>query len=185
MMKKQKMLEKLNKELACCRKCFLYKRASKIVFGEGWVGAKIMFIGEAPGREEDLTGRPFVGRSGKLLTHLLESVVGFKREKVFITSVIKHRPPNNRKPEAREVEACLPFLLRQIEIIKPKVIVLLGQTAFGVFFRKEKLKDLRGNFIKKEGRIFFITYHPAAGLRFQKIKKILEKDFKKLRKLTA
>jgi uracil-DNA glycosylase len=156
--------------------------------GEGPAKAKILFIGEAPGREEDLSGRPFVGRSGKFLTKLIESA-GLKREKCFISSVIKHRPPKNRKPKRGEISVCFPYLESQIKIIKPRIIVLLGQTAFSAFFPKEKLKDLRGEFVtlrqaqgdKKISRDFFITYHPAAGIRFVKMKKILEKDFKKLR----
>ena len=178
---------KLSKKVAGCKKCKLCLKGKNAVPGEGPLDAKIILVGEAPGREEDLTGRPFIGRSGKLLTKLLEEKAGIGRKKVFITSVVKHRPPGNRKPTAKETKACLPYLLRQIEIIKPKLIVLLGQTAFSAFFPKLKLKNLRGKFVilrqaqgKKDGRKFFITYHPAAGLRSTRAKKILEKDFKKL-----
>ena len=173
--------EKINKKIKNCKKCILCRAAKNAVPGEGPFNAKIIAIGEAPGREEDLSGRPFVGRSGKFLTKLLEEDAGIKREKVFITSVAKHRPPDNRKPTKKEIETCLPYLLKQIEIINPKKIILMGQTAFSVFFPGEKLKDYRGKLIKKGLRDFFITYHPAAGIRFQKMKKILEKDFKQLR----
>ena len=166
--------------MACCKKCFLQRGAKNIVLGEGPIPAKIMLIGEAPGREEDLTGRPFVGRSGKFLTELLERA-GIKREKVFITSVIKHRPPANRKPTLEEINACIPYLEKQIKIINPKKIIILGGVAFKSFFPELELKNLRGEFIEKDGRQFFITYHPAAGIRFKKMKKILEKDFKKLK----
>jgi uracil-DNA glycosylase len=198
-MDKIKSLEKLNREVKVCKKCPLYVGGKNSVPGEGPLNAKIMFIGEAPGKQESITGRPFVGRSGKLLTKLMESA-GIKREKVFITSVIKHRPPDNRKPTAKEIAACLPYLQKQIEIINPQKIVLLGQTAFSAFFAAPKLrgseggfsmkfKDMRGKFItprlaqgdKKSAHSFFITYHPAAGLRFVKMKKILERDFQKLR----
>jgi uracil-DNA glycosylase len=178
-MKREKIKE-INYKVGLCNKCSLKKGAHFSVPGEGPANAKIIAVGEAPGREEDLTGRPFIGRSGKLLTKLLE-LAGIKREKVFITSVAKHRPPNNRKPTKEEIKICLPYLLEQIKIINPKKIILLGQTAFSVFFPGEKLKNFRGKLIKKNGRDFFVAYHPAAGLRFQKMKKILEKDFRKLK----
>jgi DNA polymerase len=177
---KKSNLGEIEQKIKNCKKCPLFMGAVLAVPGEGPANAKIMFIGEAPGREEDLSGRPFVGRSGKFLTKLIESA-GLKREECFITSVIKHRPPQNRKPKKEEIFVCFSYLENQIKIIKPKIIVLLGQTAFSSFFSKEILKDFRGKFIKKDGRDFFITYHPAAGIRFQKMKKILEKDFKKLK----
>ena len=131
-----------------------------------------------------MTGRPFVGRSGKFLTKLIKAA-GLKREKVFITSVIKHRPPKNRKPKKEEISICFPYLENQIKIIKPKTIVLLGQTAFSVFFPGKKLKDFRGKCItlrQAQGKQeFFVVYHPAAGIRFKKMKKIIEKDFRKLK----
>jgi uracil-DNA glycosylase len=156
--------------------------------GEGPVNAKFMFVGEAPGREENLSGLPFIGRSGKFLTKLIESA-RLKRERCFISSIIKHRPPKNRKPKKEEISICFPYLENQIKIIKPEIIVLLGQTAFSAFFPKKTLKNFRGKFVtlrraqgdKKITADFFITYHPAAGIRFVKMKKILEKDFKKLR----
>ncbi len=175
-MDKKPNLEKTGQKIKSCRKCPLWQGAGFAVPGEGPVDSRIMFVGEAPGREEDLSGRPFVGRSGRFLTKLIESA-GLKRDKCFITSVIKHRPPKNRKPKKEEICTCLPYLESQIQIINPKTMVLLGQTAFSAFFPNKKLKDLRGKFVGK----FFITYHPAAGIRFVKMKKILEKDFLKLK----
>lgn len=180
-MGKKEKIKKLNQKIKNCKKCPLRKKAKKAVPGEGSTAAKIMFIGESPGREEDLSGKPFIGRAGKLLTQLLEQN-RIKRKRVFITSVIKHRPPKNRRPVRKEIEVCLPFLEKQIEIINPRKIVLLGGIAFSVFFPKQKLNNFRGRLIKKKGRQFFPTYHPAAGLRFPKIKKILEEDFKKFKK---
>jgi uracil-DNA glycosylase len=176
-------LKKVFSEIEKCKNCPLCRKAKNAVPGEGPLNAKIMFIGEAPGREEDKTGRPFIGRSGRLLTKLIEEKSGLKREKVFITSVIKHRPPDNRKPTREEIVACLPYLEEQIKFINPKIIILLGQTAFSAFFLKQKLSDYRGKVAGLNRRKFFITYHPSAGLRFQKMKKILEKDFRKIKNL--
>jgi uracil-DNA glycosylase family 4 len=176
---KKKEIEKIVKQIRKCRKCSLWERAKNAVPGEGPANAKIMFIGEAPGREEDLSGKPFVGRAGKLLTLLLGKNK-LKRKNVFITSVIKHRPPKNRKPEKKEIRACLPYLKRQIEILNPRKIILLGDIAFKLFFPDKKLKYFRGKLIKKDDKNYFITYHPAAGIRFQKFREILEKDFKKI-----
>lgn len=183
-MEKQKAIEKLHKEIRKCRKCSLWRTRIKAVPGEGPVNTKIIFLGMAPGRKEDKTGRPFIGRAGQLLNQLLE-IAGIDRKKIFITSPLKclPTPPPNRQPKRKEIAACLPYLLEQIDIINPRKIILLGGMAFSIFFPKQKLGEFRGKWIKKEGRQFFITYHPAAGLRFPKIKKTLQKDFKKLTKL--
>jgi DNA polymerase len=161
----------------------LYKTTKKIVFGEGPVNAKMMIIGEAAGRMESLQGRPFIGPAGKFLDKLL-NLSKINRKNVFITSVLKCRPTinnRNRKPKKEEIEACLPYLKKQIEIIDPKYFILLGEVAFSVFFPKKKLSDFRGRWIEKNGKFYFPTYHPAAGLRFPKIREILEEDFKELR----
>jgi DNA polymerase len=181
MVKKKQEIEKLNQEIKSCRKCPLWKLRKNTVPGEGLANAKIMIIGQAPGVEEDETGRPFVGRAGKFLNKLLK-IAGIEREKVFITSPLKclPQPLINRKPKKEEIKACLPWLKKQIEIINPKYFILLGEVAFSVFFPKQKLGDFRGKWIKKNGKFYFPTYHPAAGLRFPKIKKILERDFRKL-----
>jgi DNA polymerase len=196
-MTKKIELEKLNKKIKNCKKCPLWKLRKNAVPGEGPVKAKIIIIGQAPGVEEDRVGKPFVGRAGKFLNKLLE-IAEIKREKIFITSPLKCFPPKNRKPKKEEIEACLPYLKKQIEIINPPArgearpagrqkFILLGEVAFSVFFPDKKLKDFRGKWITLRSpqgeKKFFITYHPAAGLRFPKIKKILEKDFRKLKNI--
>jgi DNA polymerase len=180
-MNKKREIEKLNQEIKSCRKCPLWKSRKNTVPGEGPVNAKVMCLGVAPGVEEDKSGKPFIGRAGKFLNQLLK-IAKIKREKIFITSILKclPQPPINRKPKKEEIEACLPWLKKQIEIIDPKYFVLLGEVAFSVFFPKEKLNNFRGKWIERDGKFYFPTYHPAAGLRFPKIKKILERDFKKL-----
>ncbi len=180
-LKKLKLLNKLKKRVGKCRNCPLYKTKTKTVFGAGSLSPEIFFVSEAPGHKEDLTGLPFSGRAGKLLDKLLNSI-GLKREEIYIANVIKCRPPKNRKPKRQEIEACFPYLQKQTEIISSQKFVLLGGVAFSVFFPDKKLKDFRGKFLTKNGRKYFITYHPAAGIRFQRFKKILEKDFKKLNK---
>ena len=180
-MEKQKEIEikRLAQEIRRCKKCPLWRTRNNTVPGEGPANAKIMIIGQAPGQEENFQGRPFVGRAGQFLNQLLK-LAKIKREKAFVTSPLKCFPPQNRKPTKKEIAACLPYLLEQIDIINPQKVILLGEVAFSIFFPKQKLNEFRGHWIKKEGRQFFITYHPAAGLRFPKIKKILEKDFKKI-----
>lgn len=177
-------LEKLNKQIKRCKKCELWKFRNNAVPGEGPVEAKIIILGQAPGVQEDKTGRPFIGPAGKLLNSLL-NMAGLKREEVFITSPLKclPQPPINRKPKKNEIEACLPWLKNQIEIVNPDFFILLGEVAFSVFFPDKKLKDFRGKCIEKNNKKFFVTYHPAAGLRFPRIRKILEEDFKKLKEL--
>jgi DNA polymerase len=187
-MKKEKELQKLNKKIKNCKKCSLWRMRKNAVPGEGPANAKIMLVGQAPGAMENLKGVPFCGRAGKFLGHLLK-IAGIDRKKIFITSPIKCFPPKNRKPKKKEIEACLPWLKKQIEIIKPKKFILLGEIAFSVFFPKDakrpkqKLSNFRGKWIEKNGKFYFPTYHPAAGLRFPKIKKILKKDLKKLKNI--
>ncbi len=159
-----KKLEALNRKIRHCRKCRLWK--SNAVPGEGSENARIMLVGQNPGKEEDKTGRPFVGRAGKYLDKVLEkNNVG--REKIFITSVVKHKTPSNRKPKKDEIKACLPYLLEQVNVIKPKTIVLMGEVAWST----PEVKGVK--YIK--------TYHPAAAMRFPKIKEKLEKDFRKIK----
>ena len=182
-MKDSKKLLNLAREIKRCKKCRLWKTRKNTVPGEGPINAKILFIGQAPGNEEDKIGRPFIGRAGKLLTELLDSA-NINRQEVFITSVLKCFPPKNRKPKKDEIEACSPYLKKQIEIINPKLIVLLGEVAKNTRIGSNRnLKDLRGKIVKKDGRTFFIIYHPAAGIRFQKFKRKLFSDFKKLKRL--
>lgn len=181
--KRSKKLEILNRQIKVCVKCRLAKTRNLAVPGEGPLSAEFMFLGQGPGVEEDKTGRPFIGRAGRLLGELLASA-GIERKKVFITSAVKcfPTPPPNRKPKKDELAACFNYLERQIAFIKPQKIVLMGNVAFQLFFPKKKSKDYRGKWMKKGDRNFFVTYHPAAGVRFQKFKKILKSDFANFKK---
>ena len=164
-----------------CRLCATRVRT---VPGEGPADAGYFVIGQGPGANEDKTGRPFIGRAGKLLTDLL-ALAGIDREKdTFITSIVKclPTPPINRKPKPDEIAACHGYLMEQIELVGAKRIILLGDMAFQEFFPKEKSSEWRGQWREKDGRSYFISYHPAAGIRFQKFKKILESDFTRLKK---
>ena len=178
-MAKKEKLEKLNQEIKNCKRCLLWKTRKNTVPGEGPADARTIFIGQNPGFTETKYGEPFKGRAGKFLDELFE-IARIDRKKIFITSVLKCPTPGNRKPKKEEIEACLPYLKKQIEIINPQRFILLGEVAFSVFFPNKKLGDYRGKLVKKDGREYFVTYHPAAGIRFQKFRKILEKDFKKI-----
>ncbi|NHI83503.1 MAG: uracil-DNA glycosylase [Candidatus Thorarchaeota archaeon] len=173
-------LENLHAMIAHCTECPLHATRTNAVPGEGAVDAKIMFVGEAPGAQEDKLGRPFVGRSGELLTELIEGI-GLTRKEVFITSVLKSRPPNNRTPKKSEIDACLPYLDRQLEIIDPELVVLLGGVAVSSLIGPWKMADAHGRFYDGNERTFFITYHPAAALRFPSTREVILADFEKLR----
>lgn len=158
-------LNELESKINTCIKCELGKTRTNFVFGVGNPNADIMFIGEAPGGEEDLQGIPFVGRAGQLLTKLLK-VVGIERKDVYICNILKCRPPNNRKPLPSEIEMCKPYLIKQIELVKPKVIVALGATAVeGLLNIKKKMGELRGSILSFNKIPVIVTYHPAALLR--------------------
>lgn len=168
--------------VSVCTRCPLHATKIKDVPGCGSPKAKILFIGEAPGRSEDLKGEPFVGPSGKFLTEMLKEI-GLKREDVFITNVVKHRPPNNRDPLPEEVKACWPFLKKQIEILSPLLIVFLGQHAMNRFFPDLSIsvvhgKAFQGDFNGKKMN-FLALYHPNVG-RFRSKKEILKKDFSQI-----
>lgn len=173
-------LEKLANKIKKCKKCRLWKTRKNAVPGEGPADAKIMLIGQAPGRLEDETGRPFIGKAGKKLNQLLK-YAKISREKCFITSPVKCFPPNNRKPKPEELKACIPYLLEQIRIIKPKIIVLLGEIATKALLDAE-FREARGKIYSKDKKIYFVTYHPSAA-RFPKIEKQMKKDFEKLRRI--
>lgn len=176
-------IDRIASEIKKCVKCKLWKSRSNTVPGEGSANARLVFIGEGPGKEEDRTGRPFVGQSGRLLTKLL-SEAGIKREEVFITSCVKCRPPKNRKPQKDELHACFPYLKAQIEAIEPKIVVLLGLVAVDkVIGDRIKMQRLHGQIVTRHGRTFFITYHPAAARRFQKIKGVMEGDLRALKRI--
>ena len=176
----KRKLDKLKKEVEKCKKCRLWKTRNKVVFGEGDFRKRIMLIGEAPGKKEDLLGKPFCGLAGKFLDVVLKEL-NLSRKDIFITSVIKCRPPKNRKPKRDEIESCKLFLSQQIEILKPKLIVLLGQVALETFFKNKKISNAHGSFLKKGKLKFFVTFHPAAGMRFPKIRKLIFKDLEKLK----
>ena len=159
-------LDSLYKQCQECKACELYKERTNIVFGVGNQNADILFIGEAPGENEDLQGMPFVGRSGKLLDELLNEV-GFSRdENIYIANILKCRPPKNRDPKPNEQEACLHFLMEQIDIINPKIVVCVGRIAAQKLISKDfKVTSQHGTFVEKNGILFTATYHPAAILR--------------------
>ena len=161
-------LNEVQEELGDCQRCKLARGRTNLVFGEGSPQARLMFVGEAPGEEEDLQGRPFVGPAGQLLNNLL-SKLGLSREEVYIANVVKSRPPGNRTPEADEVAACLPFLVKQIGSIRPQVIVTLGRVATqSLLDTKAPLTKLRGNWQKFQGIRVMPTFHPSYLLRFPK-----------------
>lgn len=172
----------LQEEIRQCTRCPLYKTRKNAVPGEGPAEPKIMFVGEAPGASEDQSGRPFVGRSGELLTQLIDNL-GLSRNDVFITSVLKSRPPDNRSPNQSEIDACLPYLKRQFEILNPKIVVLLGNVAVSAVIGPWKMSECHGRIYDAEDRTFFMTYHPAAALRFPRTREAMNDDFKILRKL--
>ena len=155
-------LEKLTKQ---CKKCKLCTTRQNVVFGVGNINAKVMFIGEGPGADEDKLGEPFVGRAGQLMNKAFD-VVGIKREEVYIANIVKCRPPHNRDPEKDEIKACMDYLRNQVLIIKPKMIVLLGRIALQNILGEEyKITASRGKWVEKKGILYMPTWHPAALLR--------------------
>ncbi len=154
-----------------CRQCQIAESRQNFVFGEGNAQAEFLVIGEAPGAEEDASGRPFVGRSGQLLDKILQAA-GFSRQEVYICNILKCRPPGNRNPLQGEIESCLPWLLGQLQIVKPKVILILGKVAANTIFgNKLSLGAMRGKVTRWKEFDCFITYHPAALLRNPEWKK--------------
>lgn len=168
---KEDALLALREEIGDCRRCKLSQKRTNIVFGEGSPDARLMFIGEAPGREEDLQARPFVGAAGMLLTRLIEKM-GFTREKVYIANIVKCRPPLNRDPETDEMETCRRFVERQIEIIKPDVIISLGRISALTLIGNANLKitAIRGKYFDYKGIPLMPTFHPAYLIRNPKDK---------------
>jgi uracil-DNA glycosylase family 4 len=177
-------LTELHEEIARCTRCELAKHRTNVVPGEGAENAEIMFIGEAPGWHEDQQGRPFVGPAGQFLDQLLASI-GLRREQVFIANVIKDRPPGNRDPLPQEILACRPWLDRQIEIIRPKMIVTLGRYSMAMFFPGKSISKAHGTFHKQDGIIYYAMYHPAAALHQQSLRKTIEEDMLKIPSLLA
>ncbi|EDM24510.1 uracil-DNA glycosylase [Caminibacter mediatlanticus TB-2] len=167
-----------------CTLCDLSKTRTNIVFGEGNPKAKLMFIGEGPGEMEDKTGRPFVGRAGKLLTKIIENVLELSREDVYIANIVKCRPPNNRVPTIEEAESCKPYLIKQIDIINPKILVCLGKTAFMYLMNNNiPISKIRGQIFEYKGKKVIPTYHPSFLLRNPSAKKEAYKDFLLIKEL--
>jgi len=173
------ILKEIAAEVSVCTKCDLCKGRTKAVPGEGNPQANILFIGEGPGFNEDRQGRPFVGPAGQFLEELLASI-NLKRSDVFITNVVKCRPPNNRDPEPDEIAACNDYLDRQIAAINPGVIVTLGRHSMAKFFGSEKVSVIHGRARKIDGRVCIAMYHPAAGLHQASLKDTIRADFKKI-----
>lgn len=178
-----KTLDELNNLIKNCTKCELHKNRNNFVFGSGNPDADVMVIGEGPGAEEDKQGLPFVGRAGQLLTDILKAIK-FERNEVYIANIVKCRPPENRTPLPEEMETCIPYLKKQIALIKPKMILCLGLTAAkGLLRKKESLTSLRGKFFDYEGIKVMVTFHPAALLRNPNWKRDCWEDVKKFRKM--
>ena len=161
-------LKQLNEQIKKCRKCRLWQGAKNAVPGEGRLHAKFILVGQNPRAEEDKTGKPFVGRSGKFLTAVLNKK-GIRRGDLFITSVVKHKTPGNRRPKPDEIKACMPYLTRQIAAVKPEIIVLMGTVAWQI--------------PRDEGVMYIETYHPSAAMRFPKMRKKFERDLSSLKEL--
>jgi len=175
-------LADFNNLIKDCTKCRLHQGRTKFVFGVGNPHADVMFVGEGPGRDEDLQGEPFVGRAGKLLDKILEAIQ-FDRTQVYIANVVKCRPPGNRDPQPDEMAECMPYLLKQIEMINPQFICCLGRiSAQALLGVTTPLGKLRGSFHEFHGRKLMVTYHPAALLRFQQYKRPTWEDVQMLRK---
>ena len=181
-----KSLPEVAAEALQCVACGLHETRTKVVFGVGNSDARLMFIGEGPGRDEDLQGEPFVGRAGQLLTKIIQAM-GYQREDVYIANAVKCRPPQNRDPKTGEIEACRHFLMRQVALIQPEVIVLLGRSAVGaVLGLSEPLSRLRGTFRDWNGTKVMCTYHPAYLLRNPSAKGMVWEDMQLVRdKLAA
>jgi len=174
-------LEELRAAIGDCRRCKLCSGRTNLVFGVGNPHAALMFVGEGPGRDEDLQGEPFVGRAGQLLTDIITKGMGLKREDVYIANVVKCRPPENRNPEPDEVAACEPFLKKQIDLIRPKIIVGLGKFAVQTLLQsKAPITKLRGNWHSYHGIKLMPTFHPAYLLRNPADKKLVWEDIKKV-----
>jgi uracil-DNA glycosylase len=179
--KAQETLAEIEQDLGDCQRCKLAPTRNKIVFGQGDPHAALVFIGEGPGADEDEQGLPFVGRAGKLLNRMIQSI-DMKREEVYICNIVKCRPPMNRTPEKDEVDACSPFLFRQIQAIKPRLICCLGSPAMKTLLGiKEGITKVRGQIFDFAATKVLVAYHPAYILRNPREEKILREDFEKIR----
>jgi DNA polymerase len=181
---KQKLLEELNQKMAQECKCALKATVLNVVPGEGSADGDILFIGEAPGKKEDEQGKPFIGAAGKFLSEMLASI-GLSREDIYITNVVKYRPPENRDPLPDEVADCWPWLEAQIQLINPKLIVPLGRHAMERFLKSKKISEVHGQLFEIElpnlgKRNFYTLYHPAAALYNGSMRKVLLEDFSRI-----
>lgn len=172
-------IDELRLKVISCVKCGLSKSRTNAVPGKGNPRAEILFIGEAPGRNEDLKGEPFVGSAGKILSEALD-YAGISRDDVFITNVVKCRPPENRLPLLEEKDACSEHLSKELEIIKPKIICILGNTAYNSLLGGDSITKNRGKIIEKNGQQYFLTIHPAAAIYNPELKDVLKNDIKTL-----
>jgi uracil-DNA glycosylase len=186
-MGKHEQLQELNIKMANCSGCVLRSGCKNVVPGEGSANAKILFIGEGPGKKEDELGRPFVGSAGKFLDEML-GIINLRREEVYIANVVKCRPPGNRDPLPDEAASCWPWLMEQIKIIDPKLIVTLGRHSMERFLPGYKISEMHGKALRRDmpeigRRIFYALYHPAAALYNGSMREVLIKDFKKIPKI--
>ena len=177
-------LTTITEQVKSCQKCDLCQTRTNAVPGKGNQNAEIILVGEAPGRNEDKNGEPFVGAAGKKLDAILFDV-GINRDDIYITNIVKCRPPNNRSPTKNEEESCLNYINEEISIINPKVVCVMGNTAFNTLLEGKEITKNHGNFIEKDGRTYFATFHPAATIYNQKLIDELKKDFKKLAEFLA
>ena len=174
-------LEKIASEVIGCPLCKLSRSRMNAVPGEGQLSSKIIFIGEAPGKNEDRQGKPFVGAAGRILNHALEKA-GIKRDEVFITNVVKCRPPDNRVPENDERSICRQYMDREISLIAPKIICILGSTAYSSILGGKSITKNRGKIMERNGLKYFLTVHPAAAIYNKNLRSVLYNDFFKLSK---
>jgi DNA polymerase len=172
-------LETISKKVKVCEKCKLCETRISAVPGKGNFDADVIFVGEAPGKNEDIHGEPFVGAAGKRLDMILEDT-GIDREDVYITNIVKCRPPKNRVPTKQEEDACIDFINQEIEIINPKIICVMGNTAYGTLLDGKEITKNHGKIVEKNGKKFFVTFHPAATIYNQKLVEELKNDFRKL-----
>lgn len=178
-----KELDQLKEEALSCKRCSLRQGCTQVVFGVGSPWARLMLVGEGPGGDEDRQGIPFVGRAGQLLNRILEAA-GIERDEVYIANVVKCRPPGNRLPVQPEIDACLPYLQRQIALIDPEIIVCLGSLATKTLIEKNaSITRIRGSWRTINGRLYMATFHPAALLRDPGKKKFVWEDFKAVMKI--
>jgi uracil-DNA glycosylase family 4 len=173
-------LSELCQQITTCQRCqVLAENRTRVVPGEGAEDADIVFIGEAPGWHEDQQGRPFVGPAGMFLNQLINSI-GLRREQVYITNVIKCRPPQNRDPLPTEIQNCHPWLDRQVELISPKMVVTLGRYSMAMFFPGKSISKIHGTAHKQDNIIYYAMYHPAAALHQQSLRRVVEADMLKI-----